>query len=216
MTIPSRLKQLIQEALESVHHHPQHDLNLGYRQAIWLALESEHDDIGIKNNLGYTRRALLAIFTVRHVLPIWCQAFPNDDTPQRILAMAEKVIHGKISKEIAELESDLVVKQIEQLGYNSDGMEFTVGYSAVAALNTAVSDENFDPEHIDYSISDNLDVEGNDASFFAAAAYSNGPIWKTQSNSDSAKRREFWEWWLMQAVPLAWESIREPKTTVVF
>jgi len=43
-----------------------------------------------------------------------------------------------------------------------------------------------------------------DSSFFAAAAYAGGAVW--DSDSDSLKRREFWEWWLNEAVPMAWDS----------
>ncbi|MFB2983619.1 hypothetical protein [Microseira sp. BLCC-F43] len=39
--ITFELEKLIADALSSVHYHPQHDLNLGYRQAIWSALEPD-------------------------------------------------------------------------------------------------------------------------------------------------------------------------------
>ncbi|NJK69604.1 MAG: hypothetical protein HC941_26540 [Microcoleus sp. SU_5_3] len=100
MAIPSALEKLIADALSSVHHHPQHDLNLGYRQAIWAALEADND------NLGHQRRAFLANLTVRHVLPIWHQTFPQDDRPQHILIEAEQVIAGTINKEVAQKDSE--------------------------------------------------------------------------------------------------------------
>ncbi|HBE21460.1 MAG TPA: hypothetical protein DDW51_28675 [Cyanobacteria bacterium UBA11367] len=57
--------------------------------------------------------------------------------------------------------------------------------------------------------------KGNNASFFAACAYANGPVWQIKSGkSDSTKRQEFWEWWLTQAVPAAWEAVREQKEFV--
>ncbi|OYD96307.1 hypothetical protein CDG76_05705 [Nostoc sp. 'Peltigera membranacea cyanobiont' 210A] len=63
---------------------------------------------------------------------------------------------------------------------------------------------------IDFNLTDNRDTEGNDAAFFAACAYANGAVWETISGkSDSARRLEFWLWWLNVAIPSAWEAIEE-------
>jgi hypothetical protein len=59
-------------------------------------------------------------------------------------------------------------------------------------------------------LNDYQDIEGNDATFFAACAYANGPVWKTISGEGNAtKRLEFWEWWLTQAVPNAWLTVKD-------
>ncbi|KYC36638.1 hypothetical protein WA1_43930 [Scytonema hofmannii PCC 7110] len=205
MAIPSELQNLIQEALESVYRHPQHDLNLGDRHAIWAAFGDN----------GHLRRTALAISTVRHVLPIWNRRFKNDDRPQQILTLAEKVISGDVSKAFAEKESQHLWRQMQQLGYDDSGMAFTVGCAAVASLDTAIFDENFDPDEIDFNLTDNRDTEANDAAFFAACAYANGAVWETISGkSDSAKRLEFWSWWLNVDVPYAWEVIKDEKIDI--
>lgn len=107
MTVPSQLQKLIQDALESVYHHPQHDLNLGYRQAIWAAFGDN----------GHLKRTVLALSTVRHVLPIWNQKFPHDDRPQQLLTLAEAVISGDVSKAFAEKEAERLWREMQQLGY---------------------------------------------------------------------------------------------------
>jgi hypothetical protein len=107
MAIPSQLKNLIHEALESVYRHPQHDLNLGYRHAIWAVFGDN----------GHLKRTALAISTVRHILPIWNQKFLNDYRPQQILALAEKVIAGDVSKAVAEKDSQHLWQEMQQLGY---------------------------------------------------------------------------------------------------
>lgn len=197
MAIPSGLQNLIQQALESVYRHPQHDLNLGYRHAIWAAFGDN----------GHLRRTAIAVSTVRHVLPIWNRRFKNDDRPQQVLTLAEKVISGDVSKAEAEKESQNLWREMQQLGYDNSSMAFTVGCAAVASLDTAIFDENFDRDEIDFNLTDNRDTEGNDAAFFAACAYANGAVWETVSGkSDSAKRLEFWSWWLNVAVPTAWEA----------
>ncbi len=198
MTIPSRLQNLIQLAIESVYRHPQHDLNLGYRHAIWAAFGDN----------GHKKRTALAISTVRHVLPIWNQKFRLDDRPQQILTLASKVISGDISQYSAEKYCQTMWREMQQLGYDDSGMAFTVGCAAVASLDTAIRDENFDPDDIDFSLTDNRDIEGNDAAFFAACAYANGAVWETISGkSDNSKRLEFWSWWLNVAVENAWETV---------
>jgi Immunity protein Imm5 len=200
MTIPSKLQNLIQEALESVYRHPQHDLNLGYRHAIWAAFGDN----------GHKRRTALAISTVRHVLPIWNQKFRNDDRPQQVLTLAQKVISGDIDSSFAEKYGQNIWREMQQLGYEDLGIAFTVGCAAVASLDTAIRDENFDPSEIDFSLTDNRDIEGNDAAFFAACAYANGTVWEIISGkSDSSKRLEFWSWWLNVAVENAWETVAE-------
>ncbi|MBW4507121.1 MAG: hypothetical protein KME64_11490 [Scytonematopsis contorta HA4267-MV1] len=208
MTLPSKLQKLIVDALLSVRHHPDHDLNLGYRQAIWAAFGD--------NENGQKSRAFLANLTVRHVLPIWNDKFPHDDRPSYILNLAEQVTAGKISKSVAEKESNRLFREMQQMGYEGYGMVFTVGCAAVASLDTAMDDETFDPDDIDLNLTDYQDAEGNDATFFAACAYADGPIWKTASVEHSiTKRLEFWEWWLTQAVPAAWSTIKDDSTIKV-
>ncbi|BAZ16818.1 hypothetical protein NIES4071_86960 [Calothrix sp. NIES-4071] len=202
MPIPSTLQKLIVDGLSSVRSHPSHDLNLGYRHAIWSAFGDDEN--------GHRCRTFLAIETVRHVLPIWNKKFPHDDRPEYILNIAEKKLAGTISTEVAEKESERLWNSMQQLGYGGHGMAFTVGCAAVAALNTAIDDETFDPDDIDFNLTDNEDTEGNDSSFFAACAYADGAVWKTIAGEhDANKRLEFWHWWLTQAVPAAWSTVED-------
>jgi hypothetical protein len=207
MAIPSRLQNLIQEALESVYRHPQHDLNLGYRHAIWAAFGDN----------GHNRRTALAVSTVRHVLPIWYRKFSGDDRPQQIINLAEKVISGDVSRTFAEKESQKFWQEMQQLGYNDSSMAFTVGCAAVASLDTAIFDENFDDCEIDLNLTDNQDAEGNDTAFFAACAYANSAVWETVSGlADSRRRLEFWSWWLNVAVSRAWDAAKEDEKIDIY
>lgn len=162
------------------------------------------------NENGHRRCAMLALTTVRHVLPIWKKKFPYDDRPEYILNLAEKVLAGTISAEVAAIESERLWREMQQLGYGGYGMAFTVGCAAVAALDTAIDDENFDPDDIDFNLTDNEDTEGNDSSFFAACAYADGAVWKTVSGEQNPpKRLEFWDWRLTQAVEAAWSTVED-------
>ena len=57
---------------------------------------------------------------------------------------------------------------------------------------------------MELSEKDLQDIEDNDTTFFAAAAFANRPWWPTRgSTPDAAARREFWLWLLTEAVPAA-------------
>jgi hypothetical protein len=132
MAISRELQKLISDALLLVRRHPNHDLSLGYRHAIWATFGDDEN--------AHVGRARLANFTVRHVLPIWNQKFPHDDRPLYILNLAEQVIAGKINKAVASEESERLWRLLQQVGYEGYGMAFTVGCAALASLDTAIDD----------------------------------------------------------------------------
>jgi Immunity protein Imm5 len=75
------------------------------------------------------------------------------------------------------------------------------GWAAVAAVVVAGCDEDLsDPD----SDLDDLDVEVTSWSnaYAASVAYANGA--PSQPGSDVSHRREFWTWWLDEAVPAAY------------
>lgn len=214
MTLPRTLQTLMTEALESVRRHPQHDLLLGYRQAIWAAfgpaLHPGQPDSEAAL-VGHQRRVFLAVLTVRHVLPIWLKVWPNNKSPQRLLTHVEEVMKGEMSKDMALDAINRWWDVVDELGARSQNMAVTVGFAALQALATAAVDEMFEPDDIDVALTDSEEFDNNDASFYAAVAYANGPIWKiaAKPKSDSAKRAQFWQWWLTEAVPAAYQSVPE-------
>lgn len=215
MTLPRTLQILIAEALESVRRHPQHDLTLGYRQAIWAAFGPALDTYQTYGSeaalVGHQRRVFLAVLTVRHVLPIWLNVWPNNQSPRRLLTHVEQVMKGKMSKDMALDVINRWWDVVDELGARSQNMAVTVGFAALQALATAAVDEMFEPDEIDVNLTDSEEFDNNDASFYAAVAYANGPIWKIAANAkpDSAKRGQFWQWWLTEAVPAAYKSVPE-------
>lgn len=208
MSLTQSLKKIVEKALEAVHSHRQHDLNLGFRQAIWAEFGPHLKESRSKDKVGHQRRTILAIITARHVLPVWECVWPKNDTPHRILEETEKVLKGTLKFSLKEGR-----ERLQDLWTWLDNMEvsnvqldaFNVGFSAVKAFAVALEDELFDPKDIDYNRTD-IDVDAYDAdsSYYAAAAYANGSIW--ESESDASKRKEFWEWWLQEAVPEAWRA----------
>jgi len=217
MTLPTDLQQIIDEALVAVKQHPLHDLNLGYRHAIYSSLGELHTTHHSPDTIGHKRRALLSISTVRHVLPFWEQARPMDTLPHRLLAIAEEVMDGKID----EIKAKQMLADIDEgpwaymetinyiaLTENIENPSFSyAGFGAAHALGVALYDERFDPTHIDYNLLDNdVDEHQWDTAFYAAYAASNGAVWL--ENSEAIKRHTFWKWWLTEA-PTAWASFSD-------
>jgi hypothetical protein len=212
--LPETLQELLQRAQAAVERHPQHDLNLGYRQAIGRAC-GPHRDSGLPGSVAaHRRRARLAILTVRRVLPLWEACFPGDERSRRILEMAEGVLRGEILPEDADENAarfwdDLDALQPE-FGPEKAPMALAVGYAAASALVAAYGEawDDLDVEEIDYESVDSRDFTCNDTAFYASIAYAGGPVWEilARVSPDAERRRAFWTWWLTEAVPLAWEA----------
>jgi hypothetical protein len=197
------LDEVIEKALTAVGRHPKHDLDLGYRHAIWANLESATDKTIQGKTVGARRRLLLAILSARKVLPLWEKVEPYDKTPHQCLAKAER----SMFEDIETLQDDYIaaISILDNLPYEPTLM---AGYSAVKTLATAIWDERFNVNEIDYSLTnEDLDPDYTDSALFASCAYADGSIWEEGSNPN--KRRRFWEWWLIEAVPKAWHSFSD-------
>lgn len=211
MALPAQLAQRMREALEAVHRHPAHDLNLGHREAIWAALGPR--EVG---GTGHKRRAVLALLAAGRVLPLWRDVqLPEemvvwelqDADPRRVLTIALRVLDGAVDRAYAERATSSVFNTLNALAaVPGNEVPHFVGLSADRALATALSDERFDPDALNLSLTDAArDAWTYDATYFAAGAAADGPL--TQPDTDAGKRRAFWEWWLTQAVPAAWEAV---------
>ncbi|NER33932.1 MAG: hypothetical protein F6J93_07780 [Oscillatoria sp. SIO1A7] len=209
MSISIILQQKIEKARAALHRDTQFDLNLGYRQAIWAAFDLNGEATSVK--LGHKRRTMLAIITANRVLDIWESIWWQDDTPHCLLGAARLTIAQKLEHSQARAYRNEIWTKLENMASepNHQGFEYqkaiAAGLSAVSALSTALDDEAFDRERIDEELTDaDTDAYESDSSFWAAIAYA-GATW--EANGDRNKRREFWQWWLTEAVKNAWRSI---------
>ncbi|WP_375761688.1 Imm5 family immunity protein [Corallococcus exercitus] len=195
MSEPDVLKSLLQRALESVRADPVHDLLLGMRRKIWMSLGRE---LGLGS--GYARRVALALATARHVLPLWELQYPQDRTPHWALDSAEEVCAGLLDKSEARALWQQAWDHMVELSFSDeDSRGAAAGFSAVQALRTCLENEVLPQSEVDEGLRDNqVDAEDMDASMFAAAACAGGPPW--DASSDPARRLQFWEWWLSDAV----------------
>lgn len=170
--------------------------------------------------------AWLAVLTTEHVLSIWDQVNfdrvpqSKDDpiiAPQHILQMAKDVLQHLI-------DYDLAFETFHNIFYySSSRFESYINYnvycvyqSAYSSLEQILFGRNIEREN--YDAKDKIKLEG-DFVTEAMLAYSlidnNEPgYWKLFYNNlslltgleiDIHKRQKFWEWWLTEAIPQAWE-----------
>jgi hypothetical protein len=88
--------------------------------------------------------------------------------------------------------------------------------AASDVLRTANIDIDFNPSKPDYSLDDDGDWdEGDgyrDAAGWGAYVMAGGTV--DDPKADASKRREFWEWWLSEAIPAAWQMVQRAKRTI--
>lgn len=158
----------------------------------------------------------LAVVTARKVLPVWERIWTqtnmyNDSTPQEILQEAENLLRGK-----AKLRN-IIAKKVEGFNYPLEiWVSFDIALAYRAAYN-ALELITISPEYIRTFLENEDEVGGTGRNFASTAmkAYTfnetatkrleitQTPI--TETDFDPLKRLEFWEWWLTEAIPQAWE-----------
>jgi hypothetical protein len=142
------------------------------------------------------------------------------ELPNLILATLENVLKGEISLDEARDKLDntyhVIVSSVgdELFEYNPEGpMEmacvadaaYSGLYQAVARRLSSYVSKNL--KHIEHLTDDELPTEILDGTGSAMLAYAGGNI---LGPVDTQKRLEFWEWWLTEAIPQAWQLAQEP------
>jgi hypothetical protein len=186
--------------------HPQHLLQPFHRRAIYRKLDAT------KGQDNYPIRVILDLLTVRRILPPGQRKTVDDDRLFDMLKIAEDALNGRISKEADFEEASSAQVELERL----DRLRRTAGsaewseymlYTYNTALDTlfdASGSPQFDNVRVTKrTLDSDLDPWSTDVALWAAFAYA-GPPWKPTSNPE--KRKEFWEWWLLEAIPQAWDQ----------
>jgi hypothetical protein len=217
MPLPGYVRSMIDEALTEISLDSEHHFTLTRRFALYKALGSPDPQPSILNPF----RGWLGVLTAKYVLPIWHQALPiwedippdlPDDNrlPDQLITTAEGVLSGTISLEVAQKEAGdqwYVVGNIgDEFSAYRDDKPVTVYFACDAALKALC--EALNQEFLgklrnwEKYTDDNLPDFVRDSASSAVVAYA-GNNESGEVNID--KRQEFWEWWLSEAMPLAWE-----------
>lgn len=215
MPIPESLETLLTIMLARLNRHPQNALLPHHRWTIYQALAS--DGVLYGGRIGW-----LAAITARRVLSIWIKAQPGVTLPGEMIYVSESVLKGAMTVEQAQAEWEQGAGVLGVGAEELDGNEWlkdqsltsvfagraclytireTIGphpfENSQVALREDTTDGDISPEH--------MDVAG-----WAATAAS-WPVWIDAPDdydlmvTHLEERREFWMWWLNDAITQAWE-----------
>jgi len=207
------LEEAIIEGARAVIDSDDHDLPAGARHAIWSCL-GDHASKEGPVTLGQIRRYELAKITVRKVLPFW-QKYFSAEKIEEILVKGDDVLAGRLSRADARKLYEKYQACDEDLLSGPESTEdaanaVLVCSAATGALYVALWDERFNSWELDPKLPNNsIDPFEFDAALTASIVYANGGPW--DRGSDPIKRRDFWLWWLKEAVPAAAAVSAAPK-----
>ncbi len=232
--LPLFIQNHIQECLAEVHH--SQDLRLIQRIAFYKMFEHNQDNTAAPatfasrdewvSSRSHRRYVYLAIVSVRHVLPVWYESlkytyecypdFADADYPSRLLDLAQARMDGAA-------DPDYIAEVADEAYHFVGNSPLCAKYEAACVLDAAHRTFAtagggwffpFDEKHsqIDPDLSDR-DLWEQDIAFDcaqAASAIDHDAVnarERTPVTYDYTRRRRFWEWWLMSAIPQTWMAI---------
>ncbi len=231
MPMPTETQQLIKQALTMVRNDLGHHLSPATRYDIYESFGDsrllnyrylEFEDFSI---LSFADNVLswLTILTVRHVMPIWEHFVLGQKLDSRVLNAPTgmlKIAEGFLRKEISH---DYAFGEFhETFYYGIDNyqkiLDFRMYCIYMAAYDTMdVVLQGFNVEHPSLPPKDKLfsadfatramlaNSISNEKSFSIHRKFDDESLIESGIEIDLSKRLEFWEWWLTEAIPQAWE-----------
>ena len=192
----SEISETLQKCFLSIDAHG--ELPAYSRQQIYETIEKDSSP----PTSSHYKRAILELKCAKKVLPKWQDCGLTDDSAQKLLELAEESLQGQIDAKYLEQKRDSLYTKTDNL--IDEGEEYFtaayVGFACISAVNAVLYD-------IDLTTAGTPEIEtdpdGWTACFYASIAYCGGATWEEGVGND-AKRREFWEWFLSEAVPTLW------------
>lgn len=218
MPVPPQLREKIDKGLEAVRTHSLHHFHWPHRQELYLAFGS-YDDPNVLKARGW-----LAVLAAQYVFPILeVAATEIDDLLRSTLEVSIGYLNGTVSDdEIANIEDEGYHTLGNWADFDDPGYSPRADIAAMAVYKAAgeVRGKRRDPfefakkhsKHTPdgavsgdkFSDSDWVSIAGvGDTAGCAALAYAAGD--ESVSSYDPQKLEEFWKWWLLEAIPKAWE-----------
>jgi hypothetical protein len=205
MGLPDELTALLREGSRAVQHDPYHDLPPGSRWGIQELMVQGAIDQGREERAGFKAWLSAEIMAVEHVLPLWEQEFPNEETPRRLLAEAGHFLRDSLDLKTAGIlafsfpEDTGSRRPVEYvLGGALRALEFAVrAGSSQASLNSLRRNKSLTNRQLEFP-------HDWDAALCASVAYADDA--SLCAVHGRGRRRQFWEWWLTEVVPKAFET----------
>jgi Immunity protein Imm5 len=198
--VPPDLAERLTRARATLEAREDGELPLAARRAVrerfgpWQPLDGPHPQPGL------IRRVALERATVERVLDAWKKERPDDDRPQRMLALADAVLQRAVDSDAASAEADrfgVALDDLEKSGEVSQAA-LAAALASVATVATARAGD-YDDEPPDLEDRD-LSPESWEAAYHASYAASGFP------DEDRERLRAYWRWYLDEAVPAAWHT----------
>lgn len=227
MSLPSEIVVLSNAALASMRATPTHHLDWRLRQGLYLALETYPEP------LVRQARGRLAVLAAQYVLPIFTRAFPTRTLPHDLITTAIAILDNTIAPVEARRIEDHGYHAIGNgLGYDTEQgiLLHNADTAAFATYKAIVEARGWrDPFARAASFAKAPVIVGI-GNTLAAGEWRTGDQWadedwaQTAGAGDTAAAaavafacteastacrpehlRNFWEWWIQTALPLAWE-----------
>ncbi len=225
MSVPADLADRVNEALGALYRHPRQTLLAWYRYTIYEALAAEHSPN------SYARRAWVDVLSAQQVLFCWPTYVQTGWhaawlQPGELLGTAEQALQGLVDIDTIQHTLTRAEALADMLGEPATSARYPawcVFETALRALRSA---------WIYRTLCTGLAAPGtwavtlidlDDASRYAAIAVAGelvGELAHDHSNSRTHPKRQatseaaaaaqlretfFWEWWLREAIPQAWQ-----------
>jgi hypothetical protein len=191
--IPVSLEVAVRAALGAMRAAPGHELTPEYRRGIYAAFGPR-----VQEPVPDRARGHLAVLTAKHVSPLFERHQLYDDwRPAYLIALGEDVLKGIASYE----EAATMLHAIKGGQWPNPDMHpagRAAGWAALSAV-----DEVLGYNGLDY------DYDGTDTADCAARAVCDG--WAFPHKKEPEKLQAFWEWWLLEAIPAAWQHAQDPR-----
>ena len=206
---------LQKQALIEIDKNSNHELPLPFRKRIW----KEMGPLLIDGNkairgVGLYRRTSLALIVVKKVYHIYARQFDVEVLDAAILNTEKYLRNGITWDEGWDINNNIGARVSDTFEIDQRIFFITyVGKAAWCALSTSLYDECFELNENgeivdDNELDNNLDGDMWDASFYAAMAYAGGAPWE-EGKCNHSKLKEFWDWYVKEAVPQAFEKAEQ-------
>ncbi|MEZ2277234.1 MAG: Imm5 family immunity protein [Microcoleus sp.] len=196
--LPKAVKEILEEGRSNID--PRGELSPSFRGKLYKII---NNFCGSPSQNAHLIRARLELNCAWKVLENWEACELTNDSARKILEMAEEFLRGECDKKTLETTKNFFYTEVENLMNN--GQEYFIaayaGFACISAVNTVLYDVTLDtlgkPDI-------EIDPDYWTACFSACLSYCGGATWE-EGVGDDLKRREFWEWFLNDAVPALWQ-----------
>lgn len=173
-------------------------LPLASRRRLWTALEA-----GVSPGVAQRRLLLLDTMAVQRMLPAWRAAFPGDNRPEGLLRLAYETLDGRYPADRLMDEADrLQIDLVDNTRWTNETTPalLTGVAAAVTARDAAIGPPNWrsiPPE------ADDADLDSDAWPSTTLIAWAAAGGMPDRGEFDAAAQRQFWSWYLDEAVPNA-------------